>query len=96
MIDFIYEDLSSDYEALFNLLKKQRVICIVKYTKKISNNTEEELIDIAASFNLLKDNSISIGARGINYISCYNENEELLKTDFFAQCKFYKLRFMKN
>lgn len=80
---------SKDYELLFELVHKERVICYVPY--KSNSKTK----DVCQSQVLPIDGYISIGSRGIEYISAMNNfNGKTLKEDFIQQCQEIDLEFV--
>ncbi len=92
-LDFNY-NTSKDYEKLFKLVHKQRVICIVTYTDKIGKDSEIKLRDICASGVLSTEDSIRIGCRGTGYVEAFPFDGKTTKEDFLEQCKHYKLEFI--
>lgn len=84
-LDFDYIT-SKDYEKLFQLVQKQRVICIVTYTNNIK--------DICASSILTTEDRISISCRGTGYIEAFPYDGKTTKEDFLKQCEDYKLEFI--
>lgn len=90
-LDFSYHT-SKDYEKLFELVQKQRVICIVTYIDKIDKTVEFR--DICASSVLTTENSIRIGCRGTGFIEAFPFEGKTAKEDFLEQCNNYKLEFI--
>jgi|GEM_PF-2273306 len=92
-LDFNY-NTSKDYEKLFKLVHRQRVVCIVTYTSTIGKDSEIELKDVCASGVLSAEDSINIGSRGIDFINAFPFKGKTTKEDFLEQCKHYKLEFI--
>jgi tetrahydromethanopterin S-methyltransferase subunit F len=92
-LNFNYKT-SKDYEKLFQLVQKQRVICIVTYVEKIGKYSEIILRDICASGTLSTKENIRIGSRDIGFVEAFSYEHKTIKEDFFEQCKHYKLEFI--
>lgn len=92
-LDFDYIT-SKDYEKLFQLVQKQRVICIATYTDNIGKDNSILLKDICASSVLTKEDRISIGCRGTGYIEAFPYDGKTTKEDFLKQCEDYKLEYI--
>jgi len=79
---FFNYKVSKNYNKLWNLMKKQRIVCFVKNynTTDICSNTQGK--------------SCEIGARVCVYISPIGHTEEELKKDFIKQCKEFELEYI--
>lgn len=86
ILDFKYDNLSQDYELLFELMQKQRIVCFIK--------NKEGLEEICATGRKFNKDYISIGTRGIEYISAFDYKDLTPKEDFLKQCKEYQLKFL--
>ena len=74
--------VSKDYNKLWELMKKERIVCFVKMY-----NT----IDICCN---MQGDCIEIGARGIVYIHPIGHTEEELKKDFIQLCEEFELEYI--
>lgn len=92
-LDFNY-NTSKDYERLFELVHKQRVICIVTYIDKIGKDSEIEIRDVCASGVLSTEDNIRIGCRGTGFVEAFPFNKKTTKEDFLEQCEHYKLEYI--
>jgi len=92
-LDFHYRT-SKDYERLYELVQTQRVICIVTYDSKISDNKTIELRDICASGVVSSVERIDIGCRGTGYINAFEFDGKTPKEEFIEQCEHYKLEYI--
>ncbi len=76
LLEFKYTNLSQDYELLFELMQKERIICFV--------DNAVGMQDICATMPIIDNSYYRIGARGIEYIGAFDYKElsakELNKT----------------
>lgn len=86
ILSFQYENLSQDYEKLFELMQTKRIVCFV------DNSVGTQ--DICATMPVIDHNYYRIGARGIEYIGAFNFKGLTAKEDFFKQCKDLNLKFL--
>lgn len=87
LLNFNYKNLSEDYEKLFELMQKERIICFVEN----SNGNQ----DICATMAVIQDDYYRVGARGIEYIGAFKYKDMTAKEDFINQCKNCKLKFLE-
>lgn len=83
---------SKDYVKLFELVKTQRIACFVNYGKDEDGNYKRQ--DICQSQIVPSDKQISIGARGVEYITAFQIEDMTVKEDFIAQCIAANLEFI--
>lgn len=88
---------SRDYVALYELAKKQSVICIVDFERH--DKTQPPIRDVAHTIYDASPKhgmeTIQVSARGISYIYAFNrDNETNAKEDFLKQCAAVNLEFI--
>lgn len=86
LLEFKYTNLSQDYELLFELMQKERIICFV--------DNAIGMQDICATMPMIDNSYYRIGARGIEYIGAFDYKELSAKEDFLKQCKEFNLKFL--
>ncbi len=96
-LDFNYQT-SKDYERLFELIQKERVVCFVNTKPFKSVVTKEEIIvkDVCVSSFRFRENEIVIYSRGIIYINAFLSKKKTLKEDFIEQCISRDLEFIDS
>lgn len=81
-------ETSQDYELLYELMQTQRIICLVEPIHY------EGCVDVADTSPEFNKDFISIGARGVSYLTAHNYNGENVKDKFIEQCKKLNLKFL--
>jgi len=77
-------ETSEDYERLYEIAKKQRVVCFIK------NENVKDICQTSAD----PENPHQIGARGICYIYPMSIDGKTKKEDFIDQCMKNRLEFI--
>jgi len=86
---------SKDYETLFELMLKQRVIVFVEYKPNIVDVASTAVKPIIEYSDGDIDYNFSISSRGIEYFRSYGRNFEECKDSFIKQCKEFNVEFIE-
>jgi DNA-binding protein len=85
---------SKDYENLFELAQKQRIVCFVN-VKDYKDEGGYILQDICQTQVHKTEERMEICARGIAYISAFDFREMTVKQDFIQQCEIQNLEYIE-
>jgi len=86
-------ETSKDYNRLFQLIQKHRIVCFVD-SKREPDENGYMLQEICQSAVINGNNVANIGSRGVGYINALANKYSTVLEDFVERCKYSNLEFI--
>lgn len=93
--DFSGYETSRDYVQLWSLAQKQAVVCVVDYHGGAFGDRSGSLLRDIASTQWCPDTCwMQVGARGIGYVTAYDDPGRSCREMFISECESVNLEWI--